>query len=96
MNCLATLAAASTGVSCLPPPHASRNRPCFFIADGASRQVKRQLDLPLMVTLVPNHVLKKKDGVVVVKVHFLRGLSRISCGAALYCSGQAYWWGVFD
>jgi hypothetical protein len=50
----------------------------------------------LMVTLVPNHVLKKKDGVVVVKVHFLRGLSRISCGAALYCSGQAYWWGVFD
>src|ERR1700675_5044822 len=50
-------------------PDAPRNRPGFLIRHRAARQLECQLDLSMMVALVPDHVLEQEDGVVVVKVH---------------------------
>ena len=50
-------------------PDAPCDRPSFLIGQWESRRLEGQLDLTVMVTLVPEHVLEQEDRVVVVKVH---------------------------
>src|SRR5271157_260915 len=50
-------------------PHAPRDRSCFLIGYREARQLEGQLDLTMMVALVPDHVLQQQDRVVIVKVH---------------------------
>ena len=46
-----------------------RNWPGGIIRQRATGQLKGQLDLTVMVTLVPEHVLKQEDRVIVVNLH---------------------------
>src|SRR5580692_1593956 len=55
--------------SLLPHPYVPRDRPGFLIRDWTVRHLEGQLDLTVMVALVPDHVLEQEDRVVVVKVH---------------------------
>src|SRR4051794_34715192 len=61
----------SLGAVCLrlAHPNAPRNRPRFLIGYRMACQLKGQLDLSMMVTLMPDHVLKQEDWMVVMKVH---------------------------
>ncbi len=55
--------------SLLSHPDSPRDRPDFLIGYWAARQLEGQLDLTVMVALVPEHVLEQEDRVVVVKIH---------------------------
>ena len=59
----------SAGRSRLAHPDAPRSRPGIFIRDRKAYGLEGELDLAVVVTLVPDHVLKQEDGVVVVEVH---------------------------
>src|SRR5688572_1305580 len=50
-------------------PHVPRQRPDGFVIEGAARDLQRQLDLPLVVALVPDQMLEHEDWVVVVPIH---------------------------
>ena len=50
-------------------PHPPCDGPGLLIGDGVSGQLQSQLDLTVMVALVPDHVLKKQDRIVVVHFH---------------------------
>src|SRR6266567_3272457 len=60
---------ASRRSSLLAHPDVPRDRPGFLIGHWAARHLEGQLDLTVMVALVPDHVLEQEDRVVVVKVH---------------------------
>src|SRR5207244_5198562 len=55
--------------SLLAHPDGPRERPGLLIGHWAACQLEGQLDLTVMVALVPEHVLEQEDRVVVVKVH---------------------------
>src|SRR5207237_10160011 len=55
--------------SFLTHPDAPRERPGLLIGHRAARHLEGQLHLTVMVALVPEHVLKQQDRVIVVKVH---------------------------
>src|SRR5947208_10847421 len=49
-------------------PHTPGTRPCDPIADWKSRQLQCQLDLSLVVPLVPDHVLYEQNRVIVMQI----------------------------
>jgi UDP:flavonoid glycosyltransferase YjiC (YdhE family) len=55
--------------SLLLHPNVPCERPCLLIGYWATRQLQSQLDLTVMVSLVPDHVLKHEDRMIVVKIH---------------------------
>src|ERR1700681_3462505 len=55
--------------SLLAHPDPPRDRPSLLIADWPPCQLEGQLNLAVMVALVPEHVLQQQDRVVIVKVH---------------------------
>ena len=57
------------GLGLLAPPDVPRERPGLVVADRMARQLECQLDLAVMVALVPQHELEHQDRVVVVEVH---------------------------
>src|SRR5580692_10008403 len=59
----------STSLRSLVHPNVPSDRTGFVISYRAASQLEGQLDLTVMVTLVPNHVLEQENRVVVVKVH---------------------------
>src|SRR5205809_4279405 len=59
---------ASRRSSLLAHPDVPRDRPGFLIGHWAARYLEGQLDLTVMVALVPDHVLEQEDRVVIVKV----------------------------
>jgi hypothetical protein len=50
-------------------PNAPRERAKFLIAQRMASYFERQLDLAMMVALVPDHVLQHQNGMVVVNFH---------------------------
>jgi len=44
------------------PPHIPRERSSYIAADGVARQLERQLDLTVVVTLVPEQELEPEKG----------------------------------
>ena len=71
---------------CLVHPDAPCDRPGLFICDRVARQLEGQLDLAVMVSLMPDHVLQQKDWVIVVKVHLPARLY-----PALYGVPHGFW-----
>jgi hypothetical protein len=63
------MATAGLSHSLLAHPNVPCERSCLLIAHRAPRQLEGQLYLTVMVSLVPDHVLKHKDRMVVVQVH---------------------------
>src|SRR5437660_11318476 len=57
--------------SLLAHPDTPRNSASFLIRQRTARRLKGQLDLAVMVALVPDHVLKQEDRVVVMDLHVL-------------------------
>ena len=55
-------------------PDIPGERTGLVIGQRMTRELERQLDLTVMIALVPEHVLKQKDGVVVVNIHGAMGL----------------------
>jgi hypothetical protein len=56
----------STGHSMLSHPDTPGNSPSFFIGHRAAHHLQGQLDLAVVVALVPDHVLKEEDRVIIV------------------------------
>src|SRR5271165_3310428 len=54
--------------SLLAHPDSPRDRPGFLIAQWAAHQLERQLDLTVVVALVPDHV-EQEDRMVIMKIH---------------------------
>src|SRR5712692_10792694 len=52
--------------SLLAHPDAPRDRAGFLIGNWTARHLEGQLDLAMMVALVPKHVLQQEDRVIVV------------------------------
>src|ERR1700675_3845360 len=65
------LSRSSADRSLLAHPDTPRNSTSVLIRQRAARRLEGQLDLAVVVALVPDHVLKQEDRVVVVKVHVL-------------------------
>ncbi len=55
----------------LSHPDAPRKRASFLIGDRVAGQLEGQLNLAVVIALVPEHVLQEEDGMVVVEVHGL-------------------------
>src|SRR5258708_24095224 len=55
--------------SLLAHPDAPRDRPSFLVVHSMADRLEGQLNLTMMIALVPDHVLEQQDRLVVVKVH---------------------------
>ena len=62
------------GISSLLHPDIPRERSGLLVGHGVAGQLQDELDLTVVVTLVPEHVLKKEYRVVIVECHLLARL----------------------
>ena len=60
---------AFCGLCRLFHPHIPCQRPDRFIVKGTARDLQRQLDLSLVIALVPDQMLEHQDRMVVVPIH---------------------------